>query len=249
MQNLERATRYNTKSLPPPNLKKIVTTLQKQARKFDGTLPNSGNIVRGLLKKADKDEYDRRGRADDGYRFLRNHGILLLDEAAGRYYIDEQQAHAILLACEKHTEAPEAPDPQERLLALRPPPKQNDECLDHHESGEFALEPIMRDDMQVSEHPVETASSSISSEIETAASGAPYHGSSSLSVEFLSPQDFLKLSLEEARAYLNQAETRVSAYAELLPRLEKVHALKQRRRELEHQLTKADEDIKELMTL
>ena len=235
-------------SLPPPALKQIITLLRKQARKLGGSIPSGGHIVRGLIQKTDKDAYQGRGPADDAYRFLRNQGILVEDEEEGRFYIDEDQAEAVRLACDNHTEAPKVPDPMKRLKILmsrqasEPTRTSSIEVLAQASRETPTPEPPSKAPKEGSVAVRETAESEPALE-------APATSFEPQITELLTDKQFLDLTIEAACVYLDGLKTHLAACEELFQKLERLGELKRKQEELVHALEMTQQNITELMAL
>lgn len=245
--NLDRATRYNTMSLPPPGLKQIVAVLRRQARKFGGTLPTDGNTIRGLFTKADK-EYEQRGRADDTFRFLRNHGILVEDVSLNRFYIDPDQAEKVLDACERHSAAPDVPDQHERLEALKsatPSKEASASTGTRAGSGEYDLRRTTDE-----ETPVDAADNATPAETEPPANLSDEGSVAEMRTFNLLPHTAtLALTTAELRVYVETLERHLSDSKNLLSKREKLDQLREKKLRLERELAETDQVIDELMTL
>lgn len=94
---MERRTRFNVNSNPPPNLSGVVGELGKAFRKKGGAVSNRSQL-KGLFDRAHGD-YERAGVADEAMRFLLNEGVLV--SHGGRTYMDKARARAVVRAVEK----------------------------------------------------------------------------------------------------------------------------------------------------
>jgi len=230
-------------SLPPPALKQIVAVLRRQARKFGGTLPTDGNTIRGLFTKADK-EYEHRGRADDTFRFLRNHGILVEDTSLSRFYIDTDQAEKVLQACERHSAAPNVPDRNTRLETLKTIPSSTEDDAaggTRLGSGEYDLKQEIAESAPVDAAddvaPVKTDFVSLHEEGTVAEVQTR---------DFLPHTTLLSLTVPELRVYVETLEQHLLETRALLLRQEQLDTLKQRKLQLERELAETNRGIDEI---
>lgn len=227
MPSPERATRYNTMSLPPPSLSKAVDALVRNARRMGGSLPANGTTIRRILKSADS-EYDKRGRADDLYRFLRNQGILIEDTESKRYYVDSDQAEIVLEACERHSSPPDVPDQLERLALLRSPDTRSE-----RDSGEYQITVLNGDD------PSDITIEAEENMLQTHEPHSHRDSGNPSGWRLLSKEEFMTLSVDEATAYLAAVESALTEGRDLLDRLAELRTLE----EEEQRLSTARDEI------
>lgn len=117
-ESAERHSRYrvSAKNQRPPALEAVLKALGKAARRI-GTFKQPDE-VRGIFASAHK-AYAERGAADDFYRFLRNHGVLVRDGDEGEIYFDQMRGQLLAAACAEGTPPPSVADSAAQLAELK----------------------------------------------------------------------------------------------------------------------------------